>query len=481
MAVMSIRRFITATLAVTAILMVAPRPAAAHTDLEYSEPAEGEVVTRPVEAVIFGFATSVEPYLAGYSLTAFGGTQLAIGSITQTSATTVRVEPVEPITQPVAATWAIVGDDGHPRSGSVVLAVDAPATAPSVTTTPPASTMTEPTPLTSAPVIPAEPAEPAENAASVTTTAAPTPAPPPATAVPFEEQVAALQAETERDGRAIDWIVGVLRWLGYGSVVVAIGVSAVAGGGIASEATWTVARPWVRWVAGLSGLVAVAAIGGQLAALTGRTDDLVAIGRWPDVLDGRFATGTGARLAGAVAVVAASGARPHRRVLGAGCALMAFGLVFSGHSASEGAWSVQFAGALVHLLAISIWMGGLVAVVVIAHRLGGPALATAAGRFRRAATVAMLAVAATGAGLSARRLDGVAELWTTTYGRYLMVKVGLVLTVVLIGAVHHVRSVPRITASAGDNAALFQRLAWAELMVFAAVLAATAALVLQVR
>ena len=124
-------------------------------------------------------------------------------------------------------------------------------------------------------------------------------------------------------------------------------------------------------------------------------------------------------------------------VLAAG---FASGLSLSGHSsvdAGSSKWS-ELAD-WVHLLAASVWVGGLV------HLLAAKEQRRAAFiRFARLAPVLIAALLAAGIYLAVVRLPALDDLWTERYGVILLVKIGLVCLALAWGAFHHFVVTPRL-------------------------------------
>jgi copper transport protein len=122
----------------------------------------------------------------------------------------------------------------------------------------------------------------------------------------------------------------------------------------------------------------------------------------------------------------------------------ASGYSLSGHSAAEpnaSRWS-QLAD-WIHLSAASMWAGGVVMLLVAlvsARDLGRRAFVG----FARLAPVLIALLVAAGVYLSFLRLPELADLWTTSYGQILMVKLGLVALALTWGAVHHFVVEPRL-------------------------------------
>jgi copper transport protein len=136
-----------------------------------------------------------------------------------------------------------------------------------------------------------------------------------------------------------------------------------------------------------------------------------------------------------------------------------------------------------HLAAGSVWVGGLIGLVVLAASL--PAARRVAGlvvcvpRFSNTAFVSVLVLIGAGTGSAVEHLPTLASLWQTSYGKALLVKIGLLAAALLLAAVNLLRTVPRFKASAqrpelgAPTAGLLRRLVAGEsLLVSGAVLAA---------
>ena len=118
--------------------------------------------------------------------------------------------------------------------------------------------------------------------------------------------------------------------------------------------------------------------------------------------------------------------------------LFAGGLSWSGHDALDpgSSWKTAIAD-WVHIAAASVWIGGLATMVGLLW-YGAPELRRAAfASFSRMATVLIALVLAAGTYLSIVRLPHLSDLWTQSYGRVLLVKVGLVSLALVWGAFHH--------------------------------------------
>jgi len=118
--------------------------------------------------------------------------------------------------------------------------------------------------------------------------------------------------------------------------------------------------------------------------------------------------------------------------------VFAGGLSVSGHDAVDpgSSWKTEIADWL-HLSAASLWIGAL-ATMALLMWTGAPDLRKAAFmRFSRLATVLIAVVLGAGVYLAIVRLPHVSDLWSSGYGRVLLVKIGLVSFALLWGAFHH--------------------------------------------
>jgi copper transport protein len=165
----------------------------------------------------------------------------------------------------------------------------------------------------------------------------------------------------------------------------------------------------------------------------------------------------------------------------AGAVLLVPGTV--GHAGQTAPRGLSLAFDWFHLVAGSVWVGGLIGLVVLAASL--PAARRVAGlvvcvpRFSNTAFVSVLVLVGAGIGSAVQHLPTLASLWQTSYGKALLVKITLLGAALLLAAVNLLRTVPRFKACAerpelGPSAAsLLRRLVAGEsLLVSGAVLAA---------
>ncbi len=160
----------------------------------------------------------------------------------------------------------------------------------------------------------------------------------------------------------------------------------------------------------------------------------------------------------------------------------------TGHAAgSENLGALLIPADTLHVLAAGTWIGGLLFVLAaegMERRRGGrdgSLLADIVPVFSPVALVAAGLLVATGTVASFVHVESVGALFSTTYGRLLLTKVALVLTVMVLGAINWRRLTPQLL-EAGDgegaeDAAALRRNATRELVIAQLVIVVTALLV----
>lgn len=123
----------------------------------------------------------------------------------------------------------------------------------------------------------------------------------------------------------------------------------------------------------------------------------------------------------------------------------ATGLSLSGHQGVEpNATFLTGLADWLHLVAALLWVGGLVALAACVWPLAPSLRHDAFLGFARIATVLVAALVLAGTYLSVSRLPTISDLWTTPYGRTLLVKIGIVCAALAWGAAHHFLVRPRL-------------------------------------
>jgi copper transport protein len=147
--------------------------------------------------------------------------------------------------------------------------------------------------------------------------------------------------------------------------------------------------------------------------------------------------------------------------------------VLASHAAASGAVPFEVTLQLVHIAAAGVWIGGLVALLVALRSLASAERGPAAKRFSLLATAGIGLVAVTGTVRALASLSAWSQLWDTGYGRLVLAKIGLILTLAALGAVNHFRNVPGMP---GRLAAL-RRVGGGELIVAITAISVAGALV----
>ena len=174
---------------------------------------------------------------------------------------------------------------------------------------------------------------------------------------------------------------------------------------------------------------------------------------------------------------------PRARVAAVAAALAIAAPAFTGHARAESPVALVVGADVLHLLAGSTWVGGLVGLVLALRELAGRGddAARTLARFSGVAAGILVVLAATGSLLGWRILASWDALFSTGYGRLLIAKVAVVLVVVALAAWNRYRLVPRVRdAVRRDERAAAETLARAvrvEVSALAVVLALTGFLV----
>lgn len=440
------RRVVLVTLAAAAASLVLPAAAWAHAALLQTTPVASRIVNTPPKQVLLRYSEAVEPRFAIVSVTNAAGDKETTGAPSRSPANAdTLVVPLKKLAEGwYLVYWRVISVDGHPVRGAFTFAVG------------------------------------------------PNAGPAPQFVIPSISETAA----TPRLVTA--------RWLAFLSLMAAIGLFVL---------RIVVARPVVARVPGTrlravtiafgaASVVALLAIPVYVLLSTaefalrsfwsfGALFPLVrvsAFGRsWLD-LELVFA------LFVAAAAVAIWLDQPERRqrstaallalagALGAAAAcLLVPGL--AGHAGQTSPRGLSLAFDWFHLVAGSVWVGGLIGLVVLAATLPAArrvaALVVCVPRFSNVAFVSVLVLIGAGTGSAVQQLPTLASFWQTSYGKSLLVKIALLAAALLLAAVNLLRNVPRFKAFGtrpelgAPAASLLRRLVAGEaLLVSGAVLAA---------
>jgi copper transport protein len=440
------KRIVVIALAALAASLTLPAAAWAHAALLQTTPVASRVVNTPPKEVALRYSEAVEPRFAIVSVTDASGSRETAGSPSRSPADAdTLVVPLKRLHEGwYLVYWRVISVDGHPVRGAFTFAVGPnPGPAPQF-------------------VIP-----------SISETAA-TPRLVTARWVAFLSMMAAIGLFVLRIVVARPMVARVsgtrLR-----SVTIAFGVaSVVALLAIPIYVLLATAEFALRsfWSFGaLFPLVRVSAFGRgwlDLELIFALFAAAAAVAIWLDRPErGQRSIAAVLALAGALGAAAAS--------------LLVPGTV--GHAGQTSPRGLSLAFDWFHLVGGSVWVGGLIGLVVLAASL--PAARRVAGlvvcvpRFSNVAFVSVLVLIGAGIGSSLQQIPTLASLWQTSYGKALLVKIALLGAALLLASVNLLRNVPRfkaagrrpeLTASAGS---LLRRLVAGEsVLVAGAVLAA---------
>jgi copper transport protein len=429
--------------------LVLPAAAWAHAALLSTSPSAGGIVNTPPARVLLTYSEAVEPKFATVSVTDAAGKNVTAGPPTRSAANPdTLVVPLRKIGQGwYLVYWRVISVDGHPVRSAFTFAVG------------------------------------------------PSPGPEPQFVIPSISETAATP-------RLI-----AARTIVFLAVMAAIGLFVL---------RMAIARPVVRRVSetrlrAVSIAFAVAAAVALIAipvyvvlatadfALRSAVDlgalvpllRTTAFGRGYLDLELAFALFV---IAAAIAIAVDRPEREHRSIAEllsmTGALFAAAGLLLipgvSGHAGqtSPRGWAITFDW--LHLVAGSIWVGGLIGLLVLwrslpaARRVAG--LVVCVPRFSNVAFVSVLLLIGSGTGAAVLHMPTIASFWQTSYGQALIVKICLLGTAMLLASVNLLRNKPRLAAyrerpELGPGAAiLLRRLVSGEVLLVATAVGAAAVL-----
>jgi copper transport protein len=452
-----LRWLVVAAMAAVA-LAAGASPALAHVALVSSTPADQATLSVVPSTIELVFSTSMEPAGSGVVITK-DGTAVPT-KVSQPSKVRLIVEPVDPLIDGgYLLNWTVRAGDSHPRSGAVGFAV--------------AQT---------------KPAEPPAGAADKGAVVHPVGH---VTAPPHGGNVEHLASA--------EWLGRAARWLSLLGALLGIGVLAFAAGSLTGSVFEVRAAAfWVRraglavvlgtalevcaagpllhgaWGMGLApsgiasaldgpfALSVLLKVGGGVGMLFGAqlaVQPLAAAHATADYPAGLSSRGEGAvRLISKPADVAT-----HRLNVGqskmalAGAAVVALAYLFDGHTVTaEPAWLARIAD-VAHVVGAGVWVGGVAMMAWVLKRRRRRNTALRAGelaiRFSTVAAVALVVVALAGTALTFTILDSPGDLFSTGFGRLLLLKVFAVAAAAAVGGYNHRYVIPQLMASPTDEAA----------------------------
>ena len=420
-------------------LALHPAGALAHTKLVSSEPADGATLAEPPGKVTLTYSTDVSETLQEVQVLAPDGSNIA--GEPKKSGTTATIPIEGQATGEMTVSWRTLGADGHPIKGSFAYLVRKPRDSP-------------PTPETST-----------------------TPA------TPSEVPTAAIVEDYPRE--PISWLASVARFVFY------LALLTVAGGGLFAAA---VARRWrpryfrrACWALILSSLTMFF----TNLALAGEYSVLGLINPWniaPHLITphGRVSVGcavVAALLLAGYRVLKAGAKRGDdsgRRIVVILSVLLACIPAFGGHAIASQQPFLRVPADMLHLLAASIWFGGIVQLQGVARvsYSAHPAVYPTVTRFARLAFASVVTLVVTGVIASWLEIGlDVGELFGSTYGRLVLVKVALLGLTIPLARANQQRHLPALQEQTRRASVNLRRYVVFELALVMAVIAVTTWLV----
>ncbi len=139
-------------------------------------------------------------------------------------------------------------------------------------------------------------------------------------------------------------------------------------------------------------------------------------------------------------------------VLGAAAVLEIPGAV--GHAGQTSPRGLSLLFDFIHLCAGSVWLGGLIGLLVLWFTLGSAdrarALNVVVPRFSNVALVSVILLIASGTGSTIVHMPAINALWDTSYGVAILVKIGLLSAALVFGAINLLRTTPALVAGERD-------------------------------
>lgn len=389
-----------AVLAVLALLLGAA-PASAHATLVSSDPVEGEVLAEAPDAVTFTFDEPV--VVSAGSVQVFDAAGETVESSAGTRDAVVTADLPDGLADGThVVVWRVVSTDGHPITGSLTFSVGAPSDT----------------------VVP-----------------------------PRVEEASAAGVESDLGVAQGLQYIGLL--LAGGLVVFTCWVEGAAGLPSRPRAAVRLLTRSAAALAVLAAALAVPLAGAYQQGLpfeqTFSRDavDLTLVGDDLLVLVLQVVGLTAALVATRAAVLA-----PRERLVATAGALVAvLSPAVVGHTRSFEPVPLLVVTDVVHLSAGAVWLGGLAGLALALPTLASRGRETAAlvTRFSTLAASVLVVLVATGSLMAWRVLGSWSGLVDTTYGRLLLVKIGIALVVVALAGFNRFRLLPRVLGAAGHG------------------------------
>ncbi|KAA1425671.1 copper resistance CopC/CopD family protein [Nocardioides antri] len=391
------RRALTTLLLAGLLVGSAAAPASAHASLVSSDPAEGEVLQEAPEVVTLTYDEPVSVVDDGIQAYDATGEPLDVDATARDEVVTAEL-PDDLADGTYVVAWRVVSTDGHPIAGSLTFHLGAPS-----------------------------------------------------------ESVSPPRDAPATDDTAMRAVASVVQGLSYVALLLAAGLTIFL--------SWTsrgirlhesVRRRLLRLLrVSAAAAVTVAAIAVPVSGAYQRGAGIGGVlepGSFDPALVGDDLTVLVLQVVG-LGLAAALAGRPTPSLagdLGAGLAVWSPALV--GHTRAYEPVSLLVLTDALHLSAGAVWLGGLVGLVLTIPSLAGRERdgALLLSRFSTVAAGLLAVLAVAGALLGWRILGSWSGLVDTTYGRLLLVKVGIALVVVAVAAWNRLRLLPGVSEGAHE-------------------------------
>ncbi len=390
--VLGVRRALIGFAITIAALVMLAAPAGAHAVLVQTEPASGQVYPTAPRVITLRFDENVQVGLGGIRLFDSKSHRIETGRPTQAgSAATVSVTLPKLADGTYVATWRVISGDGHPVQGAFTFSVG-----------------------------------------EVTSGAT-------------GAQALANRLLTSQQGsRIVGVLNGALRFVEFAATGIMLGgfvfVALCWPSGRRSRAAVRLLQ--AAWVTAFVGAIAAVLIESSYTAGLGLSDSVKAsVVR--DYVDTHVGHVMVIRIFVLLAVAVLGRGLLRRASLGAARAVLGVVLgvgllatfTFAGHARTGFQVPLAIVTDLAHLCAFSVWVGGLVVMVVAVLRPHDPTeVESAVPRFSNLALGAVVVLTGTGIYQGWRQVGSFGALKSTTYGRLLLVKVAVVAVVIVVAA-----------------------------------------------
>ena len=393
------RIFVSIVIAIIGLLSLSGGAALAHNSISDSSPAEGEVLASPPTLWTITFAKSVPLESAsGQVVTDTGQRQDLPNPRNGTTDNVIVFDFPQNLTGTITGRWRLVGTDGHVISGRVTF------TAPQATTSAPNETTAAPNVI---------PAAPAANAS-----------------LPLEMEDASISETIRVSTRFITYVaIILLGGLLFANFYIAQGALSTPRGRLLTHITTigTLVTPIISlWIL-------VDDVRGSDGSIGSALSRVLSLSVGPMIMFRIVAGATIVFFTRSLLkrkIFDDSGTRLLALLLTMYCVALAYG----GHSRSLASPWLGVPTDVIHVIATSVWLGGLAAVVVvIIPAVNIEQSMIAFERFGFAAQRAVPVIMVTGVIQSLRLHGNVWSVFSSSHGLLLLAKISVVLIMLLIG------------------------------------------------